>query len=553
MSVDVAIQSIQFSRAFFKPEEPVRWSVTLQSDQKVSLKLVTSIRYLDRPAAQLEQPLEFGPGVLTTEFSWQPEPISPRGYGLDVELLSASGERLAQRSAGFDVLDRWTQHPRYGFLTDFEPNRADGGAALDWLLGYHINGLQFYDWMYRHDQYLTDLEPYIDPLGRLLSIETVNKLITAAHERGMAAMPYTAVYAASIPFYEQHQDWALFQADGSPHFFGNNFLVIMDPRPGSSWTEHLLAEFDRILERTEFDGIHLDQYGAPKEGYDAQGNQFSLDQPLADLIDATKAVVTRQRGEDGAVVFNAVTNWPIDTVAPSDQDLVYIEVWPPYTTFAMLAQLITQAQSLGEGKPVVLAAYIDPIYETNALINDAIIFANGAGHIELGERSGYLSDPYFPNFSIPSKELAGRLQRYYEFALRYQNVIGPQTRSAHVDYDGKLKIEGVKAMVNLSSDGVMTAYRASQDHLAISLINLNGIKTGEWSAGTTATPIPLGSVPVELSGIDRGVANLYFASPDHEDYALVPLEFSQADGKLSFTLPSLAYWDLVLIEWSRPE
>jgi dextranase len=553
MPVNVAIQSIQFSRAFFKPGEPVRWSVTVQSDQQASLKLVTTIRYLAQPAAKLEQPLEFGPGAVKTQFSWQPEPTTPRGYGLDVELIGPSGEILAQRSAGFDVLERWTQHPRYGFLTDFEPNRIDGNKALDWLLNFHINGLQFYDWMYRHDQYLTDEDPYIDPLGRTLSLRTVNQLIESAHDRGMAAMPYTAVYAASIPFYEQHKDWALLQKDGSPHLFGNNFLVIMDPRPGSPWTGHLLAEFDRILEKTEFDGIHLDQYGAPKEGYDAAGNSFPLDQPLADLIDATKAVVTRRRGEDGAVVFNAVTNWPIDTVATSDQDLVYIEVWPPYTSFYSLWQLITQAQKSGGGKPVVLAAYIDPSYETNALINDAIIFASGAGHIELGEQTGYLSDPYFPNFAVLSHSLSTSLQRYYEFAIRYQNCIGPATQSANPQYDGKLEIDGVKTSTTLSSNRVTPIYRTSQDHLAVSLINLVGIETNEWARGTISQPTPLESLKVKINGIKEPVGRVWFATPDQEDFSLQELEFSQSEGVLQFTLPSLHYWDMILLEWSRPE
>jgi dextranase len=326
----------------------------------------------------------------------------------------------------------------------------------------------------------------------------------------------------------------------------------MDPRPGSFWTKHLLGEFSRILDEIEFDGIHLDQYYSPQVGYDAQGNSFPLEQPLADMINSTKDIVTAARGEKGAVIFNAVTNWPIETVAPSKEDVVYIEVWPPYTFFYELGLLIVQAQQLGSGKPVVIAAYIDPKYKTNVLLNDAIIFANGGGHIELGERGDYLADAYFPRYKTPDTGLSSVLQRYYEFAIRYQNVIGPQTRARNQAYAGRITLGGgIETNPALTHNLVMPVVRESIGYTAISLINLLGLESGEWAKGTVTEPTPLDSTKVRISGTSQKIAQVWFATPDATSFALQPLDFTQTDDLITISIPFLQYWDLILIQWSN--
>ncbi len=405
--------------------------------------------------------------------------------------------------------------------------------------------------MYRHEQYLTDSEPYTDLLGRQLSRKTVDALITLAHERNIAAMPYTAVYGASMDFYTQHPDWALLEPNGKPSFFGDNFLVIMDPRPDSPWTNHLIDQFDQILSATNFDGIHLDQYGAPKEGYTPNGEKYSLAQPLADLIDSTAQVVNEQRGEAGTVVFNAVTNWPIETVAPSDEDLVYIEVWSPYTFFNDLANLVTQGQALGGGKPVVIAAYVPVSAETNAILNDAIIFASGASHIEMGEQGGYLADPYFPKYELPSQELAERLQRYYLFALRYQNVLGPTTQAGAAARFEQIRLPGYEIAANVTRDKILPLVRSSQQYTAVSLVNLMGLPHGEWATHLSAPPTPQTDVTVIFENVSAPVKAVWFATPDRSTLELQAVEFEQTDSRLTVQLPALDYWSMLLLEWSE--
>ena len=72
-------------------------------------------------------------------------------------------------------------------------------------------------------------------------------------------------------------------------------------------------------------------------------------------------------------------------------------------------------------KACVIAAYLnyevaEGEFNTNAVkLADAVLFASGAGHLELGD-TGMLSSEYFPNRKLAvSEELARDLGDYYDF------------------------------------------------------------------------------------------------------------------------------------------
>jgi dextranase len=204
----------------------------------------------------------------------------------------------------------------------------------------------------------------------------------------------------------------------------------MNPAPDSPWTDHLLDQFAQVLEQTAFDGIHLDQYGAPKIGPSTTGERVDLAEAFPGFIDRMAAVVDAQRGDAGVSIFNAVGNWPVETVAPSAEDAVYIEVWAPYTRFADLHRIVVNAQALGGGKPVIIAAYIHPDRAANVRLANALIFASGGTHLELGEPDAMLADPYFPRFGLMSDEMQAVMARYYDFLVRYENILALDTSDA---------------------------------------------------------------------------------------------------------------------------
>jgi dextranase len=544
-------------KASYRPGETVRLLVSLAGQTTLEvgagIHVVASITFLADEVARLTEMVQLtGRMPVTAELLWTPPPSAPRGYGVDIHALSASGQVLAAGSTAFDVLEHWTQAPRYGFLTDFHPDRTDVERTMRWLTRYHANGLQFYDWMYRHDQLLPPEDIFHDPLGRRLSLSTVRELIDAAHARGIAAMPYTAVYGASPPFFQEHPDWALFDAQGRPIPFADGFLMIMNPAPGSPWPEHLMGQFAEVLEKTAFDGIHLDQYGDPKVAYDVRGDRVDLAQALARLIDRTKETVTEAR-PGGAVVFNCVSNWPIEDATKSKQDFVYIEVWPPKTMYRDLHSLIVDAQALSGGQPVVLAAYIDPGRGRNARLADAVILASGGYHIELGEPRSMLADPYFPDYGQMDDELARVTRRLYDFAVRYENVLALNTRDATPAYDESVIVEGLSTDAHAASDKIWPIVREGKGATGLSLINLLELSSPEWTSWLEADPPALQDLVVQLY-TDRPVGRVWWATPDNGKPAGQVLAFSTDQDRdqayIIFRLPSLAYWDLIVLEWA---
>ena len=265
--------------------------------------------------------------------------------------------------------------------------------------------------------------------------------------------------------------------------------MIMDPTPDSPWGQHLLAQYQHMLEETAFDGIHIDQYGDPKTGYDAHGNLVDLSQAFPAFIDEAKSLVRRERGEDGAVIFNAVRAWPVDSVAPAGQDAVYIEIWPPDTLYQHLHQHIVAGQDFGRGKRVILATYVDPTHEHNARLTDAAIFASGGFHIELGEPGGMLADPYFPKYGRMSPSLTDAMRRYYDFVVRYENVLSQDTRDTTPEHAGRVNVRDINTDPATIGDRVWVITREGVGFETISLINLLGIRDPTWNGRQAHAPV----------------------------------------------------------------
>ena len=414
------IVDVRPDQGSYEPGEPVALHVGVHCAHAEVITIAVAISHLDTVETRLTRQLQLRPGDQDVAFVWTPPAPHARGFGVEVALCSADGRVLHSRSGAFDVLAHWTAFPRYGFLTDFSPGRTDAEATIQALTRYHINGLQFYDWQYRHDSLVAPTAEYLDPLGRQLSLDTIAAFIAAAHAHGMAAMPYLAVYAASVAYWRAHAPDALYDSEGRPLVFGEDFLGLMNPASGGGWAQHLLGECMRTVQALPFDGLHVDQYGEPKVAFDATGQPVDLPAAFVAFINALK-----QARPGATVLFNAVGNWPSATLATSAQDFAYIEVWPPCVTYRELGQVVSDARLASGGKPVVIALYLPPERMSNMRLADAWIYSHGGTRIEFGEQERLLTDPYFPKHQPMGHALSAVLRRYSDFAVRYGELIGP--------------------------------------------------------------------------------------------------------------------------------
>lgn len=558
-------------RAFYTPGQSVVVRVEAPAGFSASpgAHVYLEIVHLTEVVARLSQPAGTG---TSWAFSWEP-PAEPAGYGL-AAWIESDGIRVAYGESAFDVAHTWTDQPRYGFLSEFgawdEAKEREAFALMNRL---HLNGLQFYDWQYRHEQLVPPAEEFTDSLGRRLTVESIEGRIRLAREHGMAPMAYTAIYAASPAFYVDHKDWALRDANGKALDFGNGYLILMNPSRGSGWHDHLLDQFRRVLERFDFEGIHVDQYGYPRVAYDHRGQSVVLAQAFRNFIDDAKGLLSREF-ERSTITFNSVTNWPAAVMARSAYDFNYVEVWSPYDTYGDIERIIREAYANSGGKPTVIAAYVQPEYEATVRLLNAIIFANGGTHIEMGEGDGMLADPYFPKFRRVSPALWQAQVRAYDFIVRYKEwLYGPRetldasalvrvggvpvqerpeagrvhavlTRVAGAD--GQAGPDSPEGQGNSPGSGARPDFR-----YVLSLINFTSASTVAWTA-EQPEPALLGELSVTVK-LEREPRAVWVASPDGDSAAAVKLSHGasplpEGGFEVSFTVPRLHYWTVVVLE-----
>jgi dextranase len=515
------------TKGFFQPGEPVSLALEVAAGGAAKALVEVSFIHLADRVGQVDQAIRLTGGLQRIEITWSPPWDAPQGYGVEAKLLGAKGELLDRRSTALDVLHSWTDFPRYGFLTDFAPGPADPERKLEQLARFHINGLQFYDWQYRHHQLLSPSAEFVDPLGRILSLETVLSLLAEARAHGMAALAYLAVYAAGLDFRQEHLDWALYDHEGNALSFAG-FLGLMDPTAGRAWSRHLHAECNRVLAALPFDGLHVDQYGEPKVAFDGHGRAVDLPGSFSNFIHEVK-----RSHPQASVLFNAVGNWPIEALAAAPVDAVYIEMWPPATRYADVQQAVCQARALSGGKPVIIALYIPSENHANILLADALILSAGGTRIEVGEGDRLLVDPYFPKHQAIPQPLRLALRRYADFAVRYGEMLGPAAGEAT-----EIRVA--------AGPNIWTCCRRSPGWVSLNLINTTGLADPGWNQ--------VHGLPETLTGLEikiiaaRDVRQIWLASPDRQDIGLHPADWRQDGDSIRMALSRLDVWSMIALE-----
>jgi dextranase len=562
----LALVDLWADRATYQPGESATLLLLLHNhtERPVSAQAQVTLAWLDQERAVSHHQLEIFPGEQQLSLPLALPAESFRGYGVDVTLYDERKNTWARRSTALDVLRDWTQAPRYGFLSDFTPGQADAEAVCASLARYHINLAQFYDWMWRHYILMPPEEEFSDALERRVSLRTVRARVAACRTRGIAAMGYAAVYGAEPEYAQEHPAEMLYDEHGQPYSLAELFYI-MNIHADNPWRAQILTEMARAVREVPFDGLHLDQYGFPKKevfGPAPQRVPYDLAEDFPIFIDAARQTI-REARPGTRVIFNAVENWPIETVAPTSQDATYIEVWPPYTSYRDLQQLILNAHRLAPEKQVILAAYLTPLKgaqednevqlaEAATRLASTAIWANGGFHLLMGEQGGALCDPYYPLYASLRPEFARVMRNLYDFVVRYENTLSDlrlETIPAN-ELQQRLQIPDYAVSATGEAGAIWAILRQMPDYLTLSLLNLSAASDADWNA-----PKPLAEtlrdVPIELR-VSGEIAGVYAASPDHDEGRPCALAYrleQRADSTwLQTTLPRLEYWSMITIK-----
>lgn len=486
-------------------------------------------------------------------------PPSIGNYGVSIETANGAYE------TAFDVVQSAKSVIRYGFLSDFSPEDGDT-ADLDWLCRLHINAVQFYDWMYRHDRLLPPEDEYRDPIGRRSSLSVIRQKIDACRARGMRAFAYGAVYAATAETVQMHPDWAAYTMDAEPMLFAD-WLNYMNISPDCGWSDHIVAEFQSVVETLGFSGIHMDTYGFPKRIYAKNGACIPFEHAFLPLIQAAQKAVCAKDAENG-VIFNAVNDWPTERIAEGSQDAQYIEVWPPHETYRDLYLLIQKAKRLAPEKSVVLAAYLKPFQnvpddermtqaEYAFCITNAVILASGGIQLIHGEEESLLCDSYYAKYEKMRPEFRDTVVRYADFLVRYAQLLYDDkgydvsmTAGGGINEDVMAFADGVVFSADGQAGTVWMILRESANRLVLHFVNLTG-NDALWNTPKNK-PETVRNIRLTMR-LDAKITGAYYASPDGESLLATELPIqtrSSAYGRIQeLILPELHCFSTIWIEW----
>lgn len=490
--------------------------------------------------------------------------------GYLVELYdTALSERPVYATVAVDVSSDWKRFPRYGFLSKYPVMTKENiDAVITRLNRYHINGLQFYDWQNKHHEPLagTVTHPaafWNDIANRRTSLATVKGYITAAHRHNMNTMFYNLAYGALKDAYADGvlNQWYLFT--DSLHTYKEGFnlpappfksdIYMTDPS-NTKWQQYLVQKNRNVYAVLDFDGYHIDQLGnMNKPLYTYYGHSIDLNAAFLPFIKAMKKGSPAKK-----LLMNAVNQYgQKNSIAKSPVDFLYTEVWPPNNEFKDIGQIILDNDQFGNNKkPTVLAAYMNygkadrPGYFNthSVLFADAVIFAFGGAHLELGEHM--LGKEYFPNDNLQmTNDLQKALVRYYDFMVAYENLL----RDGGTFNSSTLKVASSSVQVTSwpPQQGTVTLLgRQFGNRQVLHLFNFTHVKTLQWrdSLGIQPNPSIYHNLKLQFI-IKKNVKKIWYASPDIFFGSPSTLDFIQSGNAVSFTVPSLRYWDMIVIEY----
>lgn len=549
---------LRTDKACYKPGETVAFTAegTLPAGAKVRYR--HGVDVVDEAAAT------------ASTWTWTTPAADFTGYLVDVYRTREDGVEVVLGTIAVDVSSDWTRFPRYGFVATFDGSKNQPGVIeeeMQFLSRCHINGVQFQDWHNKHHWPLggtrdNPAENYRDIANREVMAEVIRRYIDTQHTLGMKAMFYNLCFGALDDAAEDgvKDEWYIFKAQGRTdrdlHDLPDSWksdIYLLDPA-NTEWQAYIGQRNDDVYATFDFDGYQIDQLGDRGDRYDYNSNRVNLPLGYASFIQAMK-----ERHPDKRLVMNAVSGYGASQIAGTGQvDFLYNEMWGGEDGFDDLrTAVMANDQYSNHTLGTVFAAYMNYNVADNkgtfntpgVLLTDAVMFALGASHLELGDH--LLCKEYFPNDNLEmDDQLRTAIVRYYDFLTGYQNLLRGADTSAETDVALAAASDGVSVNAWPPRQGSITTYARQVDgKTVIHLLNFRDADQLSWRDvdGTMPEPRQLNRLDLTLDYPDK-VNKIWVATPDRHAGAPEELAFTQADGKVTFTLPVLKYWTMLVLE-----
>ncbi|MFC7063158.1 glycoside hydrolase family 66 protein [Halobacillus seohaensis] len=493
------------------------------------------------------------------DWSWQTPEKDYQGYYVKVSRIN---HRNQEKTIAVDVSSTWTKFPRYGFLSDFSNiDRKHQEEIVGKLSRYHINGIQFYDWQDEHHLPLKmdgnkPLSSWANIANQPVDFQTIENYIDLAHSKNINAMSYNLLNGslAGAENENVNQEWYVYtdpnQDQVDNHQLPDQWksdIYLMNPGH-SQWQDYIMEQQKRVFEHLDFDGWHLDQLGDRGDVFDSEGQRIKLKEAYPGFLNHASGQFM-----DKSLIMNAVNQYGQKQIADSLVPFLYTEVWDPYKTYQDLQQILKENHQTFE-KPSVLAAYMN--YKMSdqeggfngpgILYTDALIFAQGGGHLELGEHM--LSKEYFPHNKLDmSEDLQDSLIAYYDYMVAYQNLLRDRVQETELE----IKSSDWVQLSSQPEKGKIYAFAKQRaDKKMIHFLNYMDVEHMNWrdTNGTQNSAVMRETLSVTIQE-SKQVKKVWVSSPDWNEGMAETIDFSQEGDHLQFTIPKIKYWDMVVLEY----
>jgi dextranase len=545
--------TVYTDKAMYKPGDVIQFSLNKPLAGNIKIRY----RHLGETISEAS--------LSGNSWSWTAPAADYTGYMVDL-YEQLDGKEKIHASIGVDVSSDWSRFPRYGFLTNFGQLGTDEvNKVIKNLARHHINGLQYYDWLYKHHWPMagTAAAPqsnWKEIANKDVYLSTLKEYISAGHAQNMRSMFYNLAFGALNDAAADGvaEEWYAYK-DAShgtkdkhdlPEPFFKSDIYVLDAG-NTGWQNYIAAKNADVYATLDFDGYHVDALGDRGNLYTFNGQSINQAATFKPFLEAMKNAAPSKK-----LVMNAVNQYGQQaSISKSPVDFLYTEVWGPNERFEDLATIITNNDFYSSNtKRTVLAAYINYAKADNpgyfntpaVLLADAVIFAFGGSHLELGEHM--LGKEYFPNNNLQmSDELKSALLRYYDFLVAYENLLrdgGSFNQPALTSTSLPLSAwPGATGRVAVQGKTV-------GNRQVVHLFNFSNANSLNWrdTDGTQAKPAVIENAAMQFTATGT-VKKAWVASPDSNNGVAIPLTFTQTGNAVSFTLPSLQYWDMLVFEY----
>jgi conserved domain protein len=483
---------------------------------------------------------------------------------------------------------------------------------VDMLNRYHMTGIQFYDWQWQHHKLIPEGASQWKDVGlRDVFKSSIENYITKLHEVGSKCMFYDLLYGVTGNIVDGKpetpanldgkdgvsSDWGWIDLHANDKD-GYDLHQVQYPlgswpsiyvmNPGNQdWVNYLSKEIKKVYQHLKFDGYHIDQLGRQREAYytnlqskteDGQKVYTGGDRRDTHDFEGYYAnFINRMKSDskDKSLVMNAVSTFGgPKIVGTGNVEFGYNEMWGA-DDYLWNYRKIIQDNRRNNGKNTfntVFAAYLHcrngkegQFRTSSALFGNATIFALGGSRIELsGDHMLYTE--YFPD---NKRKMPNKLQKsiihYYDFLVAYENYL----RDSNAETSVNMTMEDVNVAAWDFSEPDPSKEKAEDQTIgpkpysvntysttkgnvtAIQLLNYSNLSRDNFNIRDIKETMPEPNVLLNKKIVlddAAPVARIWVASPDCFGGAPQEVVFTQNNGKVTFTLPSLEYWTMVVVE-----